>query len=85
MHGLPMGPPVSPLRGTLRLASWSGPLGEVQLTTSPSLPSSWFPMRLTPSSLVSRASGAQMLLLNVPSEETVTESHTDSQSCWERH
>lgn len=43
--------------------------GELQLTTSLWLLSSWFPRRLSPSSLVSRASRAQMLLLNVPSEE----------------
>lgn len=73
MHGLLMGSPVRLLRGTV--ASLSKPLGELQLTTSLSLPSSWFPRRLRPSFLVSRASGAPMLRLNVPSEEAVTESY----------
>lgn len=82
MHGLPMDPPVRPLRGTVE-ASLSGPSGELQPTLVFPCPNSGFPGDSV-SSLASRASGAQVLL-NFQSKEAVTENLMDSQSCWERY
>lgn len=89
MPGLGTGPPIRPSEVRcggcpgLPAASQLGLSGGgLQFTNQSSVAVSWFPRTLCPS-LVPRASGAQMPLLNIPGEEAGLESHMDPQSCWD--
>lgn len=89
MHGLPKGLPVRPLRGAVVAAldcSWLPSQGFAESCNSPPvLPCLQLVSQETwPLFFGLRASEAQMLLLCVPSEEAVIESHMDSQSCSDR-